>query len=491
MSDKTKLTAKEALITKHELWRRGELSWKMHGVQKDMAKIFYSAPKNSTLVWLLSRQTGKSYLITFLALEAAIRKPNSIIKILTDTKVHAKTIFNPIFTMVLQDCPDDIKPSYLESQYLYNFANGSQIQLAGSDGGHYERLRGQRTDLVLVDEAGFCDNLDHVVKSILLPTLLHSGGNIVLSSTPPSDPEHDFFEFQEKAEMENMLTKKTIYDNPLLDSVQIERIIKESGGVNSPSFRREWLCDPVRDETTTVFPEFDEELQKRIVKVHPKPPHYDTYVGMDLGYKDLTAVIFMYYDFRADKIVVEDEIVLAGRDLHLDKLTQDILKKEETLWTNIYTNEIRKPQKRVSDINLIVTQEINRHSNYQLHFHPANKHDAHTNINQLRILLANEKIIINPRCENLIRHLKNCKWKNLNDKSTFARSPDDGHYDTVDALRYAIREVNFNKNPYPGNAPGISIRDVNGGGTMTHVNHNSYSAQDPMEVYKKIFGRRK
>ncbi len=492
MSTKVKLTAKEALITKHELWRRGELTWVMHSGQKEMHNIYKDAAPNSSLVWLVSRRFGKSYLLAVLALQEAIKNKNAVIKIVTDTKVHAKSIFEPLFRDIFDkhSCPDDIKPEYLQSQYQYNFSNGSQIQLAGSDGGHYERLRGQQSTAVFIDEAGFCDRLEDVVKSVLLPTLLHTGGKIVLASTPPSDPDHEFFQFIEKAEMEQLLTKKTIYENPLLSPEQIAVVIKEMGGVNNPKFQREYLCLPIREDNIVVFPEFDDELVKKVVREHPKPSHYDTYVGMDLGYKDLTAVIFLYYDFKTDRIIVEDEIVIAGKNLHIDKLAQDILQKEAKLWTNPYTNEIHKPMKRVSDINYIVTQEINKYSNYQVYFHPADKHDANTNINQLRMLLSNEKIIIHPRCENLIRHLKNCKWQNTNEKSKFARSPDDGHYDAVDALRYAIREINFNKNPYPKSAGGISIRQVAGGGTMTHVNHNPINNIDPMEVYKKIFGRK-
>jgi PBSX family phage terminase large subunit len=486
------LTAKEALITKHELWRRGELSWKMHSGQKEMYQLYKDAKPNSSLVWLISRRFGKSYTIAILALQEAIRNKNAVVKIVTDTKVHAKSIFEPLFRDILEDCPDDIKPEYLQSQYQYTFRNGSQIQLAGSDGGHYERLRGQQSTAVFVDEAGFCDRLEDVVKSVLLPTMLHTGGKIVLASTPPSDPDHEFFQFIEKAELEGLLSKKTIYENPLLSKEQIDVVIKEMGGVNNPKFQREYLCIPTREDNVVVFPEFDEHLQKLIIKEHPKPPMYDTYVGMDLGYKDLTAVVFLYYDFRSDKIIVEDEIVIPGKDLHLDRLTAAILQKEEKLWTNIYTGEICKPKKRVSDINYIVTQEINKLANYQLHFHPANKQDSGTSVNNLRTLLANGKIIISPRCVNLIRHLKNCKWQNSNEKSGFARSPDDGHYDAVDALKYAVKEINFNKNPYLNNAGGMSIQQLNGGGSMTLMNPSvSTTKYDPLEVYKKVFGRRK
>ena len=478
-----KKVSKSAAIA--ELWNRGELSWKCHSVQKDMRSVFYNADDNATLVWLLARQSGKSVELAILALEQCLRKPNSIVKLLTDTKLHAQSIFDPIFKMLLEDCPEHLKPAYVESKFTYHFSNGSSIQLAGSDNKHYERLRGQKSDLVLVDEAGFCDNLKHIVKSVLLPTLTHTGGKIVLASTPPTDSDHDFYEFIEQAELNNTLTKKTIHDNPLLKGEQVQRIIKEMGGENSPQFRREYLCEVIREEENVLFPEFTPELEAEIVKEWPKPPFYDTYVAMDLGYKDLTAVLFAYYDFKADKVIFEDEIVLSGKELQLPDLTERIIKKEADLWTNPLSNEVKIPNIRVSDINYIVTKEIARISNGDLIFDVAKKDDNEAALNKLRVMLANEQIIINPKCTTLIRHLKNVKWKSPNNRVLFGRSPDDGHYDAVDALKYLIRNINFNKNPYPAHL------NMNYATTNYIEATSGYYDSGKNDIYHRIFNIRK
>ncbi len=478
-SNKPKINKRDAIA---ELWARGELSWKCHSIQKEMRQIFYNSEDNSTLVWLLARQSGKSVLLASVALEQCLRQPNSIVKLLTDTKLHAQSIFDPIFKMLLEDCPEHLKPTYIESKFAYTFYNGSSIQLAGSDNKHYERLRGQKSDLVLVDEAGFCDNLNHIVKSILLPTLTHTGGKIVLASTPPTDPDHDFYTFIERAELNGVLTKKTIHDNPLLDPQQVQRIIKEMGGENSPQFRREYLCEVIREEENVLFPEFDDELEKEIVKEWPRPPFFDSYVSMDLGYKDLTVLLFGYYDFRADKVIIEDEIVLSGKEIQLPKLTESILKKEHELWVDPLTGENRPPYLRVSDINYIVTQEISRISNGEVYFVPTKKDDNESALNNLRVMLATKKIIINPRCKTLIRHIRNCKWKSADKKSTFARSPDNGHYDAVDAAKYLVRMISYTKNPYPSyyNA---TMRDSFGNSLSKK---DTYS-QSMESVYKTIF----
>lgn len=439
---------------RHELWRRGELSWIMHSVQKEMYEVYKNAENNSILVWLLARQSGKSFNLALIGVMEAIRHPNSIIKLLTDTKLHVKTIFEPLFREIFDnnDCPKDVRPTYNPSLFLYSFPNGSQIQLAGSDGNSAERLRGQKSTLVLVDEAAFCNNLSYNVMSILLPTTTHTGGKIILATTPPEDSDHDFMKFLEKAEVERTLTKKTVYDNPLLTPDQIKKIAAQFvGGVNDPQFRREYLCEIIKNESKSVFPEANEDLIKEIVREHPRPPYFDAYVSMDIGFKDLTVVLFGYYDFRADKVVIESEIVKHGKELRLKEFSDEILKVEEELWLNVLTNEVKKPAMRVSDIDHIVTNEIYNHSSGKLYFTNVTKERGFKLpiINNIRMLLKSGKIVIHPRCKTLIRHLMNSKWKDSVSKDDFARSPDEGHYDAADALIYMVKTINFSKNPYP------------------------------------------
>lgn len=454
--------------------------------QKEMYKIYKEAGDNSILVWLLSRQSGKSFGMGIIATMTCMEKSNVIVKLLTDTKLHCRTVYEPIFRQIFEKFPEDLRPEYISSQYVYIFKNGSQIQMAGSDGNSAERLRGQASDLVLIDEAAFCTNLDYNVMSILLPTCTHSGGKIILASTPPDDPTHDFVHYIEKAEKEGRLTKKTIYDNQMLTKEQVDNLIsKFPGGVNNHQFRREYLCELIKDEELSVIPEITEELLNDIVKEHPLPPYFNRYVAMDIGFRDFTVVLFGYYDFRADKIIIQDEICKNGLEIHLPVFTKEIMDKESDLWLNVLTNELIKPDVRVSDINPFVLQELAIESkkidnNRKLSFIIADKDNKLANINKLRVLLANKKIIISPKCVNLIRHLKHCRWKDKTSKDEFAKSPDNGHYDAVDALLYFTRAINYNKNPYPSTY-GYNIRDL-------HVeNRNNFEKQSAKQVYETIF----
>lgn len=481
-----KLGKKEAIV---ELWRRANLSWKLKSNQKELYDLFYNSP-HRVQTWLLSRRSGKTYSLALLAIEACIKTPNTIVKFVAPTKLQVDNILRPIMRTILEDCPEEITPDYSKKDYIYYFKNGSEIQLAGSEGGHAEKLRGSSSNISIVDEAQDVTDLNYIIKSILLPTTLTTNGKIILSGTPPKDMTHDFIDFIEEAESRNTLIKKTIYDNPMLSLEVIEDFALECGGKESETFRREGMCELIKETSTSVLPEFNAELEKEIVREWDKPGFFKTFEAMDLGFKDLTGVLFAYYDFKANKIIIEDEITLKGKEVKLPELAAAIKLKEEQLWTNIYTNEINRPTLRVSDINHIVTSEISRFSDGLINFTPARKDDRQAAINNLRVLLKDQRIIINPRCKVLIRHLRNVKWDRSRNPSSaiFARSVDDSHYDLVDCLLYLTRHIDFTKNPYPA-GHGMDMKNV-------YVNNPDkfYSKNNnQIEVFKKVFkvGKRK
>lgn len=467
------------------LWRQGVLSWKLDSTQKQLYKLYYDSDFK-VQTWLLSRRQGKTYTLCVLALEQCLRQPNSIVKFVSPTKIQVNNNVRPLFKKLLEDCPPDLQPQFKSNDYIYYFPNGSEIQLAGTDNKHAEKLRGGDSHAAFVDEAGSCDELDNVIKSILLPTTLITKGRIILAGTPPADPDHEFIRYIEEGEMRGSLIKKTVHDNPRITKEQLKELEEELGGLESDAYRRELLCEIIRDPTRSVIPEFTKELEEEIVKDWERPPHFDAYEAMDLGFKDLTVILFAYFDFLNNKVIIEDELILDFKkpDITIEVLVKLIEEKEEQLWYNKLTNERKEPYKRFSDINYIVTDEIKKRSDYRINFQTVDKTDAEAAINAVREKLKKRQIIIHPRCKTLITHMRNVRWK-TRDKSVFARSPDDGHYDAVDALKYLIRHVDYRKNPYPANW-NRDTRD------LYVVDKERYrGTATATEVYKKIFNLRK
>lgn len=268
----------------------------------------------------------------------------------------AKTNIKPIMDEIFKDCPPELKPEFKQNDYLFQFPNGSQIQMAGTDGGHHDTLRGSKADLWIVDEAGFCDELNYVVRSVLGPTVLTTGGRGIMASTPAKTEDHDFNEiYVKQAEDRGKLIKFTIFDNPLLTDKEIQdEINKYPLGKEDPEFRREYLCELIVSDERRVVPEFNEKLQQKIIRDHVKPAFYDSYVCMDVGGKDQTAILFAYYDFKNACIVIEDELVYTEQDFRIDKAAEDIIKMENKLWTSPITGELKKPYMRISDNNNVI-----------------------------------------------------------------------------------------------------------------------------------------
>ena len=241
-----------------ELWRRGALAWKLHATQKKI----YQAIENSShslFVGLCSRQLGKSYLMVVRAIEQALRQPDSRIKYGTAFLSDLQEFIIPTFNLILSDCPPWLMPRFNVQQSKFIFKNGSEIKLVGLDM-KPNGLRGNTIDLIILDEAAFINNLRYLYDSVIVPATIHRPNcKIVLITTPPISPDHDFVEFYQKAEQQGTSVKYTIYDNPMLAKERIDGLCKEAGGEKSSTWKREYLC--VEGQTLVTIRKPDGEIK--------------------------------------------------------------------------------------------------------------------------------------------------------------------------------------------------------------------------------------
>ncbi len=463
---------KVVLEARARLWKQGIVVWKLDVTQKMLYDFFHDITQK-VIVVNASRRLGKSFFLLTLALERCLQHPKSIVKYIQPETGMIRKNLNPDFEQMLQDCPLELRPKFHTQDNMWVFPNGSKIHLAGTDNGNYDKLRGGKADLCLIDEAGFCTDLKHIITSILIPLTTFSRGKIVLSSTTPPNPDHEFNEYMEYAEKEGTLIRKTILDAvedhkqelyPRITPEIVADIVKSyPGGTENQSFKTEYLCMRIYNSTDSVLPEFNEEVQRDTIIEWPRPPFCDRYTAMDIGFVDLTVVLFAYWDYDNGVLVVEDEWVENGPKLTTTTLAEAIKKKEAALWTNKLTREFEPPYKRVSDNNLIVINDLN--VDHRLFFQATDKHDKLSYVSLLRTMIENRQVIINPRCKTLIMHMRTGTWDKS--KKDFKRSADGGHYDALAAILYLSRNIDKTKNPYPngyrnnqlGSAGNVFIRD--------------------------------
>ena len=436
------------------LWEVGCIEWKLTITQKKIYDFFHGRV-DKTIVVNGARRLGKSFGLIIMAIEQCLASPNSIVKFLQPEVKMIRTNIRPIFDEILIDCPMHLVPTYSTQDNIYKFPNGSQIQLAGTDNGNYMKLRGGNTHLAIIDEAGFCTDLEHIINYILIPTTTLTRGRIILSSTTPPHPDHEFITHMSNAELENRLIRKTIYDavdddtlsdTPRITEMVVADIIKSlPNGVNSDSFRTEYLCEIIRNSKDSVIPEFTNKIITETVREMKRPIFCDKYISMDIGVMDLTAILFGYYAFDDALLVIEDEIVLEGDSVGAKNINKLIREKEKEIWTNKITHEVEPIYKRIADNNLILLNDLR--NDYNLNFMATDKHNKEAYINKLRIMVSEGRVIIHPRCINLINHLKHGTWDK--NRKEFKRSGEFGHYDFVDSLAYLVRNLDEHRSPYP------------------------------------------
>lgn len=426
------------------LWERGELTWKLRSHQLKLYSS-YTDCKEKIIVWNCSRRLGKSFALSVLALETCLKKPNALVKYCCAKQKDAKEIIRPLIREIIEDCPIAQKPEFKTQENAWVFPNGSRIQLMGLDGGRAESVRGGSSDLAIIDEAGLVKELPYIMTSIILPTTITTKGKIILASTPPRSPSHPYItRYVNKARIEGNLITMTLYDNPHIAKDEIDKIIEESGGIDSTDFQREYLCVIVKDENYAIIPEFNPSSEPNIVREWERRPFYDGYVGMDIGVNDLTVALFGWFDFLSNKIIIEDEFVINGQKFNTNSLAEGIKQKESKVFTDALTGEQRTPAMRVCDTSLTLINDL--WSLHTLRFLPTRKADADGALNTVRKMIQDERIIINPRCKTLIAHLRDGVWNK--NKTSFERSSE-GHFDAIDALKYLVRSINLTRNPYP------------------------------------------
>lgn len=434
----TAITPKEA---RRLIWESGNIAnFLLDANQKDIYTQ-YKESKRKTQVVVLARQMGKSFGLLTIAVQECMTTPNIVVCYIAPRLNQGKKIIRSNFQEIFKTCPKEFRPEYKTQESCYLFPNGSRLEISGFNAGEIESMRGPKAWLIIIDEAGFCDELKYGLRSVLFPKLNSTKGKMLLCSTLPRSAAHEYWELVKKAEYDGTLIKRDIFSCSRYTKEDVDGFAEEVGGYESIDFRREYMNEMITDQESAVFPEATEEKMAAIVSEHKRPAFYDSYISMDIGFRDYTAVLFGYYDFLKAKFVVEDEILLKGNKVTTTAVATLVKQKEEELYAS-------KPvYLRVADNNNPIFLNDLAQDPHKLYFQPTAKDDKESAISKVRLMIQQEKLVINPRCKTLINHVKYATWNSK--RSGFDRDLQNGHFDAADALIYLIRNIHSQKNPYP------------------------------------------
>jgi hypothetical protein len=387
-----------------------------------------------------SRRFGKTFTIMTFVMEQLKRNPGWICRWCEPQKDQARKIVMPIIDAIQDGIPEAERAEYNTTDSVYKFPNGSKLFLLGVNEDRGKSARGPAANIIVLDEYGFWVDAKYIAKSILYPQLQNQEGQwFIKASTPPPDLGHIYYEEKEEAIRKGRFIQKLIYDNEALSEQELKEIIEEAGGVDTPTFRREYLCEPISNPDMLVVPEWSDDANI-IADDYARPEFFTPYVGGDSGADDNTAILFGYYDFVKNERVIERELVCAGRTTK--QIISDAKAIEFELWGD------RSPKRRVYDAPKQLIYDIFAEHKWPVEMPP--KDDKTAAIHALRVEVGARRLKVKESCVHTIRQLKVGMWKDEKHLD-FQRTEGLGHLDAIAALIYLNRIIDPKFNPIPQN----------------------------------------
>lgn len=470
------------------LWRAADLSWMLDPHQLDiydhyrdwdarMRDPVLAAGTTGMLdVFVLdcARRVGKTWLCCLIKCEDCLARPGSRHTYATAYAKDIAEIIIPLMEEICATAPADCKPKYQGSRQGlaegYYFPNGSVLRLVGIDV-HPRSLRGRASDGFVISEAAFVKGLKNTVGAVILPQFQRRPwAKLLLESSAPEDPEHDFETFVADAKMRDAYVFRTLWDNTSLTAAEKRRHYDQSAAIDPDLAAREYDGLRVRNRQKVVVPEFDAAVH---VRDADRPAFAAALAAMDPGFRDLFALLWGYWDVELAALVVERDY--AERNASTATIAEVIKRTERELYGD--AAELREPfdtqnivdvfgrdqptvtrQKfglkppsgmcfwdgkgfranpcfRVSDTEPRLIGDLT--IEHGISVMNTLKDDKEAALFSLRNGFRNGKIIVHSRCRKLIAHLNSARWNEQ--RTDYERTDAMGHYDLLDALVYMWR----------------------------------------------------
>jgi hypothetical protein len=284
-----------------------------------------------------------------------------------------------------------------------------------------------------------------------MPQMLHSPlGNFVFTTTPPVDIQHPFILHElNECRVKGTLVESNIHDNVFLTPELVQEVI--SGyrkGEADPNYQREHLLALLPANDFRVTPEFDPETHVYSGDAYAafRGDPYDfknlvSYVTFDYGVLDNTAILLGLLDWRTATLYIVEEKILTGRgENYLSNFAEKL-------------SEVRKNAEAASEEVILFGDAFEAIRNSLLKDHGIaaampSKHNLEGSVGVLRNALLDSKVKIHESCKQLITDLTYSLWKESeSDTKKIARSSMCAHADSLMALVYMVKRVNFTRRP--------------------------------------------
>ena len=263
-----------------------------------------NSPKYRFVCAAISRRQGKTYIANIIGQLVSL-VPNSNILIMSPNYALSQISFdlqrNLIKHFDLEVVRDNAKDKVIE------LSNGSTIRMGSVN--QVDSCVGRSYDLIIFDEAALADGKD-AFNVALRPTLDKDNSKALFISTPRGRNNwfSEFFDRGFNDEFPEWCSIRATYkDNPRMSETDIQEARKS---MSEAEFRQEYEAD---------FNTYEGQIWKFNFETQVKDlsqfdtSRMDVFAGLDVGYKDPTALCVIAYDWDEDKYYLVDEYFNAER----------------------------------------------------------------------------------------------------------------------------------------------------------------------------------
>jgi phage terminase large subunit len=371
-------------------------------------------PKYRFICGAVSRRQGKTYISNIIGQLMAL-VPNSHVLLMSPNYSLSQISFDLQRQLIkhfdLEVTKDNAKDRVIQ------LSNGSTLRMGSIN--QVDSCVGRSYDLIIFDEAALVDGKD-AFNIALRPTLDKDNSKALFISTPRGRNNWfaDFFyrgfndEFPEWASI-----KATYHENPRFSEDDIKEAQKS---MSSAEFAQEYMAD----FNTYVGQIWTFDFEKCVADLEELDiSKMDVIAGLDVGYKDPTALCVVAYDWDLEKFYVLAEYLDAERT------------------TEQHAIQIRALQDKY-DIDWIYIDSAAQ----QTRFDFAQNYDVTTinakkslldGIGEVASLVDNDNLIVDQRCRHVLECLDQYQW-DANPNLMKERPKHDAYSHMADALRYAL-----------------------------------------------------
>lgn len=299
-----------------------------------------------------------------------------------------------------------------ESRLEIELVNGSKLILRGWES--IETLRGQKFDMIVLDEVAMMRNFWGNWQEIIRPTLTDTKGEALFISTPKGfNHFYDLFNWEAK-DQDYKSFHFTTYDNPFIPPEEVDKAKEE---VTEDRFAQEYMAD-FRKSEGLVYKEF-----QRAFHIFKKDPQsiIKTFGGVDFGFTNPATAITVKKDKYAVYWVTDEWYKTSQTDAQIADYVA-ALKWDECYPDPESASGIEELRRRQVNVREVVK----------------NKDSIRNGINVVRELFKTNRLRVHESCQNLIWELETYSYPESKPGVNEPENPVKENDHALDALRYAL-----------------------------------------------------